>query len=91
MRLEKWGRKKFWEWENVKIYVWNGKCGVVVVFGGDFGRFWGNLGGFWGNCGEMGAPPAGIPVLRTLRYNVFQGRGFEDVREDGAEEVGGRV
>lgn len=37
----------------------------------------------------MGVPPAGIPVLRTLRYNVFQGRGFEDMREDGAEETGG--
>ena len=51
---------------------------MVVVFGGDLGPFWGDLGGFWGNCGEMGAPSAGIPVLRTLRYNVFQGRGFEE-------------
>lgn len=67
------------------------KYGVVVVFGGDLGPFWGNLGVFWGNCGEMGAPTAKLPVLRTLRYNVFQGRGFEERFGEGRKGGGRRV
>ena len=67
------------------------KYGVVVVFGGDLGPFWGDLGGFWGNCGEMGAPTAKLPVLRTLRYNVFQGRGFEERFGEWREGGGRRV
>ena len=67
------------------------KYGVVVVFGGDLGPFWGDLGGFWGNCGEMGAPTAKLPVLRTLRYNVFQGRGFEERFVEGRKGGGRRV